>query len=504
MDGNQVMNGDIKMNTIRRIIIILITGYGVIFSQSSQELIGKRDFYTKTFSLGNNQYQTVFHDKPVHYLSETGEFVDIPVGSEHETYVELARNQSQWYASSWGSYKKIVHWDSSISYEQSIFQYAGQYDFWEYYEPGYRPLHVIWRGYSLFPGANINPPASPYPIIYDNVQISLTQFWIESPDPFAFGLIDVRASADFSVNVFPEASDWTTLESGGMLINSYDPLISDGTQTFDSNTDFYNLFVNSVMESDTDVGIILKKQEESFGYYVDYYLDYADVSIILNYTIDVPNPQVILRNIAENTSANLGDQLSLTRAWTSDEIIVQSQDETPIDVDLLAHYNALTYSYELSGLRHHMWNNPDTYKLNWQNFPIIEDYLNLGINARFNNQDNITITTSTPVTLHLHDPWYLENPEADPHLWVQPDEFRPLSEQGDGNGNVQVFLNQNDQFQTGNPIYRLKAPQFYATTDAIYEFSGWASSDTDPNDGILDAVFGYYPGHESEPWWKEV
>jgi len=128
------------------------------------------------------------------------------------------------------------------------------------------------------------------------------------------------------------------------------------------------------------------------------------------------------------------------------------------------------------------------------------------INAKFKQQDDITITGPTPVSLELHDPWYLQNPIDPPENWVQPDTLLPVSQQDDGNGNVQVFLDQGNINDPSDPtpIYQLNAPQVYATVDGIYEFSGWAASDNDPNDGTADAVFGAYPGHESEPWWTNV
>jgi len=149
---------------------------------------------------------------------------------------------------------------------------------------------------------------------------------------------------------------------------------------------------------------------------------------------------------------------------------------------------------------HHHWNN-NTENISYRNI-FIADY-DMEEVSEFKQVNPITVTSLANEEITFHDPWYTYQDQGS---WVQPDEFRPLSQQDDGSGNVQVFLGQGNINDPSDPtpIYQLKAPQFYATVDGIYEFSQWSASDNDPNDGTADAVFGAYLGHESEPWWTNV
>ncbi len=91
----------------------------------------------------------------------------------------------------------------------------------------------------------------------------------------------------------------------------------------------------------------------------------------------------------------------------------------------------------------------------------------------------VAITTEHPVEIEIHDPWfaYLDTNDQ----WIQPDDFRPLSEQIDGNGNLQVFLEQGqiNNPNSTDPIYRLRAQSGYDEGPS-YSFSHWSVS---PEDG---------------------
>ena len=145
-------------------------------------------------------------------------------------------------------------------------------------------------------------------------------------------------------------------------------------------------------------------------------------------------------------------------------------------------YTTKTYLDVDGDAIHKQWAGEEDFLLG-KNIESIEEQ---NINAWYDFRDQVTITASLPVSLQLHDPWYLENPEADPSDWNQPDAFRPLNEQLNSSGNINVFLNQNPNFLPDLPIYRIKAPAIGETTqNDIFVFSHWAAhEDIDYGNGI--------------------
>jgi len=85
--------------------------------------------------------------------------------------------------------------------------------------------------------------------------------------------------------------------------------------------------------------------------------------------------------------------------------------------------------------------------------------------------------------IQFKDEWFVENgDEENPLTWVQPNEFRSLSEQVDGNNQINVFLNQNLLFNDTDPIYSLRAPLLINEGSGIYQvFDHWVAMD---NNGV--------------------
>ena len=189
-----------------------------------------------------------------------------------------------------------------------------------------------------------------------------------------------------------------------------------------------------------------------------------------------------LTNRNFETDELLEDTLALKELETGTEIIVNSLDDEEIPISIEHSYTARTFNYEIDELHHHNWNTNKSYLIKWENINIPGGVNNFPVTAFFQNKFQISVTSDYPVETHLHDPWYLENPEADPSDWIQPDAFRPLSDQIDENGNLQVFLNQG-QINNPNstaPIYRIKAPAIGEIgQNDIFIFSHWA-----PHEGI--------------------
>ena len=145
---------------------------------------------------------------------------------------------------------------------------------------------------------------------------------------------------------------------------------------------------------------------------------------------------------------------------------------------------------ELSGKRHLRWNS-DISRLKLKENNI--QFENVDIQtAYFDNQHIIPINSNLNIPIQIQDPWYLQNPNDLPSEWIQTGE-----DWIETTGNLQVFLNQNTSFNTAYPIYRLKAPNLYATENAIFKFDRWHGNnikfnidgDSETNNRITDVVF---------------
>ncbi|NQU68436.1 MAG: T9SS type A sorting domain-containing protein [Candidatus Marinimicrobia bacterium] len=186
--------------------------------------------------------------------------------------------------------------------------------------------------------------------------------------------------------------------------------------------------------------------------------------------LSIPYFLVVANRQLGNPISNLDGTLSLIN---NDRPVLNQENQvsgTSVLVKLDDNYSAITHNNITGAEAHIMWDDPTIFKLKWENFQM-EGWSE--ITAWYDSQDQIAITTSAPVSLQFHDPWYLLNPSE----WIQPDQFRPLSEQDDGSGNVQVFLDQNEYFYEDYPIYQLKAPNFYTSPEGdIYEFTNWSAA----------------------------
>ena len=220
---------------------------------------------------------------------------------------------------------------------------------------------------------------------------------------------------------------------------------------------------------------------------------------------------VILTNRLESDQTNLGGSLSLDNLLTPDIVEypdIISNEEEMLDILIGPRYTATTFDPTFgvnNEYRHYHWDTHSEYLLEKSNFIFNPDQISL--TALFKSTETITINSTYPDVVELHDPSYAYQQNGN---WVQPDEFRSLSEQGDGQGNFNIFLNHNEEFNSTDPIYAVKTSPFFVTNNEIYQFDHWQISYTDingngnPDAGEYDAVVGDHPDHESEPWWKQV
>jgi len=138
-------------------------------------------------------------------------------------------------------------------------------------------------------------------------------------------------------------------------------------------------------------------------------------------------------------------------------------------------YTIQTNHYQLSNgdgeKRHYSWSiGENEFRTRKTNFPMAV----VGeITAWYEEQS--TLLVSGVELTQLHDPWFIVDTTLSPESWVQPDEFRPLLELA-ADGSYQVFLYQNEYFDNDIPVYRLRAPDYYADANGIYEFLNWDGS----------------------------
>ena len=178
---------------------------------------------------------------------------------------------------------------------------------------------------------------------------------------------------------------------------------------------------------------------------------------------------VQLMNKNLSTGVNLGGKISLASerdSLNSGEIVYALRDRDHI---------SRTDQRVLQGLVHNQWNTNDDFKLA-ESFEIREDWTSYNRDAFFTSTDNITISTNLPqVSIEFWDPWYYDEVAQS-----QPDCYRTVSP-----GDFAVFLDQNQYFENEKPIYHLKAPKWFATTNTIYDFVRWESAD--PSEAVFNA-----------------
>ncbi|MBC8375431.1 MAG: zinc metalloprotease [FCB group bacterium] len=177
------------------------------------------------------------------------------------------------------------------------------------------------------------------------------------------------------------------------------------------------------------------------------------------------------------SGSNLGGQLSLDQL-DGDEDYPGEQSGNEVAVIVGYDYTAWTHNKTLIGsqgaVEHYDWFPISNIKTINENMEI--ETGQSSIRALFKDVAEIQISSVVPEALEFHDPWYIQHIEDDPGIWDQPDELRPLPELT-VNGDYEVFLNQNPNFNPGDDIYSLNAPQSYVDLNGIYEFVNWTGVD---------------------------
>ncbi|MGC9365315.1 MAG: right-handed parallel beta-helix repeat-containing protein, partial [Fidelibacterota bacterium] len=118
----------------------------------------------------------------------------------------------------------------------------------------------------------------------------------------------------------------------------------------------------------------------------------------------------------------------------------------------------------LTAKKHHDWDDQRTiFKIQLSNHRIGQDD---EIKAQYRERNSVSASWTEPVKVYLKDPWYV----SDPELLTQPETYREIN----SGENQSVFLEEGGGFFE-YPYYSVQASKFYATDNAIYEFSHWSS-----------------------------
>jgi len=169
---------------------------------------------------------------------------------------------------------------------------------------------------------------------------------------------------------------------------------------------------------------------------------------------------VQLTNKSIQTGENIEGKISLATekdSLQSGEIVYALRDRN---------HTSRTDQRELQGLVHNKWNTNIEFKL-VEPFYIAENINEYSRVAYFESTENITISKNiSGVTIEFHGPWYY-----DEETQTQPDCYHPVT-----TDQHTVFLNQNPNFYSNQPIYRLKASHIgQVTENDIYVFDHWVS-----------------------------
>ncbi len=199
----------------------------------------------------------------------------------------------------------------------------------------------------------------------------------------------------------------------------------------------------------------------------DIYTGYGRINAYsaVQYVLD--SEPAILSNIKVNGDL-LDGTLSLKDISRNYVFNFESIEEKSEYIILNENYTAETLEREgIDGLAHNRWNSAENYKFIWDNFEMEDEYVVDGIEATYKPQEEVTIATEYPVTCTIRDPWHVgSNGSQSGEDWVDTD------------GTYSVFLNQEQTPQNPNaPIYSLRAPQLYATTEGIFEFHHWMGTE---------------------------
>jgi hypothetical protein len=462
--------------------LFLILSICLIFTYGSEtEIISKRTFTSKTYSLDNGQLKQVIYPFPIHY-KEQGQYIQIPENNQKDYYMNLALQQQK------NGDKKIL---SINSINSSIGDSPdGNY---VVHDPNDQlfPYYIYtdgtpWVGkQSSGSSSRINNYWSIGPLDTDYIvdstvySITMSEAVIPSGNSLTLYWMGIGTYLSFSdaQDLWKKIGDATQL--GSITLNSSFTSSQTRTITWDegigiSDSVQYNLD-NNHQYFPFHAGLKSNQESSENSYYVNVSLQ----NLTIYYT--PPKKTVNVDNTIYNTSTSIGGELEIVGTLPQETIslnnagndIVLYQDSSYVisEPEDVITYNSVDYT-------HHSWKeNTNEYELD-HDFSV--DKLTDEQVGWFKELKSVTISKQYgDGSIMIKDPWWKDPATNQGH---NPPIYQTLS-----GSSYDVFLDQNDQFNPEIPIYSLKAPHIGEVTGSdIYVFDHWEASIID---GDTSAVF---------------
>jgi parallel beta-helix repeat protein len=480
------------MKLLKIVILLVIIFMRSTIYASGSEIVEKRDFYSKTFKLGEGREKMVIYPFPIHFLSVENAFEEIPDTNQEdfELYRQLASSQvrSIYSLSEISNFTMVGYDRSIISPEDGSTPETTCSDYLD-------PQNILWieeegtevferrlaATYTFF-ALNMEPWYTIESLTH-RMDIQWYTNLANNNSTFTFKLSNFERGTDITstCNIFDSMPSGTVYESfdfNQYTTGSYMDEVT--TRLLDMETEFQQAIETQGM-AEFNLGYFLATSNlESLSQFEIGFSGTPTIELIINTTIE----GLLANRYFPIPSADLGGTLSLINHDNSDYTFEHIPSERTIELNPGDLCTALTDNIYFGDeeARHYYWESEDetSYKIQLRDFPISETEDN--IIAFYNDLSTVSTPTTSP-EIFLSDPWYISNPEAEPQDWIQSDDFHPLSEMTPS-GDYKVFLNHNSSFNSNIPIYSLKAQQYYVDQNGIYKFKRWIGTSVDFGNGL--------------------
>lgn len=457
------------------VLFIVLVCLVFVFGNET-EIISKRSYTSKTYSLDNGQLKQVIYPYPIHYLSGN-RYEPIPEGEDSDYYRNLASDQMNRSDDKFGPSRT----NSSINnynlgaWEAIYYSIDGN----TYYMNNSNTPYSIGNGYTneynwwrhrifnqwVFQGLNTEylVDSTVYEItmssgvIYaDDVTIQWKflgwdYLWDSDPEEEydAIGDGDQIGSIEIDEGFGSQKTEKIKWNSGAGLSE----IIQNQLDIPNSNFIFYS-GLRIDCDSDNEYNVLTLSSQLITVYY------------------NPPKKTILVDNTIYNTATSVGGELEFTAGTRPSETPAVNDAGDYVVLFLDSSYTILEPDYEITyssvDYTHHSWKD-DTDEYELDHCFSVDEYSEEQV-GYFKERKTVTITKQNgDDAIQIKDPWW-KNPSTGER--ENPATFQSLS-----GTSYDVFLDQNHDFIEGTPVYTLKAPKVgQVTTSSIYVFDHWSAS----------------------------
>lgn len=401
-----------------RVLLVLLICFVVVFG-SETEIISKRSFTSKTYSVGNGQLKQVVYPYPIHYLSGN-EYISIPEGQDTDYYSDLATSQMKGPGDKFGGPSRT---ESSISNSG----YGGHGMIYD--NDDGTPTYFTDSESSYLLGMSYYFPSTwtKYRMMYNWHFLYLVEGYVIDSTVYQITLSSANLTlddlqiqwmfVDWDYNwIQGEASEWDAVTNGNQIgtITLTDDISSSQTKKikWNSGSGLSDTLQNQIDDSITNFAFYsgLKTNRESG---TESNIAYATSELITIY-YHPPQKTIAVDNTIYNTSTSIGGELEITSGTLPPET-----DPTNDAGDDIVLYEDSTYTilepedeitYSSVNYTHHSWEeNTNEYELD-HDFEVddeLEDQV-----GWFKELKNVTISKSYgDGSIWIKDPWWVDSGE---------------------------------------------------------------------------------------------